>query len=279
VCFFAITIADDVRFVRSILMTARGTRIVLLVIGFLQSVRRQISYYHLIALSTLHHLLAIPEYFVILQLIIPRIPSESHYVHFERMLNIAGFLLAALFNLSLAFVSTQLWGVEGRCISKTSDGQLTYTKIPNLYIFWGEGFQNALILFQYIWLDFLLAIYPWLEVMPGQLSQQFSFYRLCFLRDIAVAVFTTACIQFTVRWLNSISDSSQLEWNFGQMFALASIGIMSLAQWVEYTMDKSAVNPTVPRYHHWFRQCTTTLILSDEQVARFSFQESGRQLG
>jgi hypothetical protein len=255
VCFFAIAIADNVKFVRSVLMTARGTRIVLLVVGFLQSVRRQVSYYHLIALSTLHHLLGIPEYFVTLHLITPQIPDESHYVLFERLLNIGGFFLTTMFNLSLAFVSTQLWGVEGRCLSKTADGQLTYTKIPDLYISWGEGFMNALILFQYIWMDFLLAIYPWLEVKPGSLYQHFTFYRFCFLRDIGFAVFTTMCMMSTVRWLNDVSDPSQREWSFGQMFALASIGIASLAQWVEYAMDTSAVDPTVTRYLHWCRYC------------------------
>lgn len=272
VSFFAIAVADNVEFVRTVLMTNRGTRVVLLVVGFLQSVRRQISYYHLIALSTLHHLLGIPEYFVTLQLITPRDPSSSHYVLFERMLNIGSFFLTAMFNLSLAFVSTQLWGVEGRCLSKTAEGQLTYTKIPNLYIFWGEGFLNALILFQYIWMDFLLAIYPWLEIRPGCLSQHFAFYRFCFLRDIGLAVFTTICIMSTIQWLNNISDSTQREWSFGQMFALASVGITSLAQWVEYAVDTSADDPTLTRYVKWFRYCIRlSNLVSDEQVARHLF--------
>ncbi len=247
------------------LMTTRITRIVLILVGYTQSLRKEVSYYHLIAISTFHHLLAIPEYFVVFQRI--SFEPRSSPIAVERFLNIGGGILAALFNLSLAFISTQLWGLSGRCIPTTKSGQLYTIHVPKLYVFWGEGFMNALLLFQYIWLDTLLAIYPWLPAREGVTAQPFKFYHFSFVRCVLLAIFTTMCLQSTIRWLNIVGDETQREWSFGQMFALASIGITLVVQWSGYALDPGTIDRTVPRYRHWCRQCRSSRIMAHAKVS------------
>ena len=45
-------------------------------------------------------------------------------------------------------------------------------------------------------------------------------------------------------WLNKVSDASQQEWTFGQIFALAGVGSTSALQWLEFaneTMEDGVV--------------------------------------
>ena len=38
------------------------------------------------------------------------------------------------------------------------------------------------------------------------------------------------------------------------MLAVASIGIPTVARWVDYASEIS-MDPTLPRYRHWYKQC------------------------
>jgi len=242
-CLFTIAVADDSTLIKAQLMTTRVTRIVLAVVGCVQGVRRQVSYFHLVALSTLHHLMALPDYFVVFQSF--SLVSHSLYLAFERSLNLTAFILSATLNLSLAFVSTQLWDSDELCVGQSSPKVLSVRS----YVTWGDGFMNAMILFQYVLLDGLLVLYPALpsSSLP---PRQFSFYHFSFIRTVVLAIFTTISVYSTIGWLNDVADKSQQQWSFGQMFALASVGVTSASQWLEYLVDDGG---GLPRYRQWIQ--------------------------
>src|SRR5579859_4641574 len=95
-------------------MLTRATRFILILSGFILAIKREVSYYHLMALSTLHHIMGTVEYFVVFQQL--TLEPEPGYQTAERLMNLSGFILSTYLNLSLAFVSTQLWTLNQICL-------------------------------------------------------------------------------------------------------------------------------------------------------------------
>jgi hypothetical protein len=67
ISLIAIGVINNISFIRSVLTTGRVARLVLAAIGLVQLVRSELSYYHLVAVSRLYHLVCIPDYFMVFQ--------------------------------------------------------------------------------------------------------------------------------------------------------------------------------------------------------------------
>jgi hypothetical protein len=104
--FLALVVSDQYKVIQRQLKLTRATRFILVLAGFALAIKREVSYYHLVGLSTIHHILGMPEYFVVFQHL--TLTPEPGYHIAERLINLSGFLMATSLNLSLAFVSTQL---------------------------------------------------------------------------------------------------------------------------------------------------------------------------
>lgn len=173
-----------------------------------------------------------PEFFVVFQHL--TLDREPGYYIVEKLMNLSGFLLATLLNLSLAFLSFQLWTIDDICLDATPSTMAT-KKTSDNYVIWNNGFLNAIILLQYIFLDGLLLLYPHIRKFPSLQTQSFHFYRARFLRSLAITIFASFSLNATIKWLNNVSDPTQQHWSFGQIFMVSGVGISSLLQWHEFS--------------------------------------------
>ena len=94
-------VADERGDTLSLLTTARITRTGLSLIGLLQSIRMQISFYHLSIVASFCHLLSLPEYLVVFMSFLREPFREVRRSKSEKILNIISCTFGVLFNLAL----------------------------------------------------------------------------------------------------------------------------------------------------------------------------------
>lgn len=257
VALIAIFISNDRDFICSVLMTGRVAKLGLLIVGCVQGLRLQVSYYHLIALSKLCHLITIPEYLMAFHHLFLRHRVSTGV---DRVLNLCAFLLAGTLNLFLAVAAHFVSWMDHIC----NDGNLRATRHrfhsppqPSKVATAGHPYENALtslsLLLYYFWLDGLLAVSPWVRGRNQPPEGLRSIFRISYLHSLFTAVVATTWIRCMINWLTELTDATEQQWGFGQMVAVAGIGITTVIQWTEYALGMGA-DQISPRYYAWYLQ-------------------------
>jgi hypothetical protein len=259
ITLLATVIVDDADDLKQFITAVRITRLVFVLVGIVQSLRKQISYYHLLALSITHYLLGIPEQFLLFM--DPYIQRHLHSFKFEPFLNLTRAVLATLINLSLAFLSIHMEHLSKVCHSSDPQNQLILMNAPDVYSFTGNGFANGLMLLIYLLVDIIVAASSFVMARNPTPARMPKFFSYSFFHHVFLAILTMTTLQYTIFWLYAVGDKSQQDWSAGQIVAFATISITSLFQWTDYACNMSKVDPTCRRYRHWCRKCMCTSLV------------------
>ena len=252
-----ICIADEWAIISSLLMTAQITRVLLTLIGLIQSINHQISFYHLSILSTLCHLLSIPEYLVIFTQFLPNWYKHERFSLAEKMLNIIGLILGATLNFALGVVWAILSKQGLTCLLSSHNDPLHFIAgiTANHAPIQFSGQQPALR----IPCIFVTLFTVTLTVVVFYCSKGYTaIYRIGFIFAVSYAIFVTMSLVSTIRWLDEIATDSQRNCGFGQMISIASGGLTVVMQLVNYSNATGPADSNIPRYHHW---CLSGMLL------------------
>jgi hypothetical protein len=156
----AVIVADSPPFVRATLTTLRITRTLLAFVCLIQLLRSQISYYQLVAVAIMYHLLAIPEHMTINFKGIFKNENTPYY-NYEHGIKVMGFILSVPINSLAAFISfNYLMGGYITCVEKMPGLPIKVIDQPSLFAPWGTvgGRTNTILMLNYIVADGLLAL-------------------------------------------------------------------------------------------------------------------------
>ena len=113
----------------------------------------------------------------------------------------------------------------------------------------------------------ILTIATLYVALSGFLSSAYNpflryqiFYSISFGLSILYAIVITSAVQATIYSLDSIAVENQQKWGFGQMVSNASVGLVVGNQLVNYSIAVGTVNPSIPRYRHWYKRCKSPVV-------------------
>jgi len=176
------------------------------------------------------------------------IQYERLSIALVRFFSLLEFIFGGILNLTLAFISIHIGKFRLTCyVIKSTVIVESWSRAK--YVPWGEVSNNAVNLLLHIWLDGLIALSSWIGI-PEYTRHRIR-YPVQVIHCIGHAILVVIGLQYILDWLDA-QDHSERKWDFGQMTALASIGLAMSAIWVEYALGTSTVHNGMPRYCYWY---------------------------
>ena len=200
-------INNPVFLLRSVLDIVRFTRTTYTLMGLISYLTSQMSFYHLLILSTICHLLEIAEYTTYF-LSLPD-ARDSTKGHVSRIIKQYGFVLGVMLNLFLFSESFRLLvsGLYGQCIGASSSGKVfDFQKA-----WWVRGIPDMKTLKYYLALEGVFTTVVLFQGEERTTSQTWHYWRLDASQRILLfcsliySLYLIVSSALTQIWLSSLS--------------------------------------------------------------------------
>jgi hypothetical protein len=248
----AIFLANSHELIVWLLDPNRLARTVFCLVGFIQLCRGHESFYHLMALSIMCELLAIPEYIIAFF----RIPSRPEWP--DRLLNICASTLAILLNGALLIIA---WGWERAAGSCYTTGEI---QRPDEFVYLTKIVPGSAAIMIFLVLDVIFIIF--LFILPnrgnregtrtwGPFNKQ---QKIAIGGGIAGEVILTVLLARLIFDLYSVAGPEQMSWGLGQLQAIFTAVFGIILALLKYSFQSCTVGgEEVTRGVCWWKYMKT----------------------